>query len=534
MRSRRHHPWVLVLALALWLGSGCGGPPPPPTTDDGSTPAPPTDVTTSAGVGYVAVAWSHDGEGIDGFEVSRTPAATNGAVARASDATVLGTVPAASRAYVDRSVAASGTYLYSVRALDADGAGSTGSAQTTPAVAPEVGTFNPDPQRYLAVRVLDEQGQPMPNASVRFSSTTEPRWYDSRSDDDGVVLLADASLAWEPAGILSGNLLVIPHWSTETARPRIVPFHDVSHPGTLDDDPRTGELFDVTLSVSHADTIEQAFVQLALPGPERSSWTDGFSVSDDGLVAAQVGPGTYPIAISAWGDTVSRFVVTEEPLSVAGPTSRSIDTATIGNTSTLRVDYRGDLDARPTFCPFPTADATLPAELGVAYCGYAETFVLTAAPYRASLRLAVNHEGAWWSFSFDALDDFDLSVAGTTLDVVLGDALSARVDTNDLSYQPGDDVRVLGGVSDANGHRLTAVFASSARSDATVTVTDPFGAVVEWIDDVRLWSLQPGGNVSFVLPPTAPAGTYTVDVTFDTGPLLGIVDVSTSFEVVVP
>ena len=537
MRTRRHHLWTL--ALALWLITGCGGTPPP--TDDGDTgPAAPTNVTTSAGIGYVAVSWHHAGDGVTGFAISRTSGAASGAVTRASQATVLGTVPAASRTYVDRSATPGGAYRYSVSSLGSGGASSTATPQTATSVAPEAGTFNPDPNRYLAVRVLDEQGQPMANAAVRFVSSVGNTLRSVSTDDDGVALLMDTSISWQPAAVLTGHLTVVPTWSDTTTRPRIVPFEGVTHPGTLEDDPRTGELFDVSMTVHHGGTIERAHVQLALPGPTWPRWATGFRASDSGVVEAQVAPGSYPIAVSAFLDDDSRFVVPNTPLTVTGPTSREIDTAAITGTSTLQVDVRTGVPGKANFCPFALDPDALGAETRSAYCGNATNFVLMAAAYRPSVNLDYADASGWWSYTFRGDAPYDLRPAGSTLQVAIGEALEAGIDTERSSYLPGEDVRVVGGLTDAYGHTVADIYRQGEEGGgtsvrATLTITDPTASVVHQDDDVRLWALfGPNSSWWYDLDADAAAGTYQLDVTFDTGPLFGVVDVTTDFEVTGP
>jgi len=535
MRSRWHHPWVL--ALALWLITGCGGAPPP--TDIGDTrPAAPTNVTTSAGIGYVAVSWNHDGDGVTGFAISRTGVAAGGAVTRASESNVLGTVPAASRTYVDRSATPGGAYIYRVSSLGTGGASSDPTYQTAASVGPETGAFNPDPSRYLAVRVLGESGQPMENATVQFVSSVDAASRYAWTDDDGVALLMDTSVSWQPAGVLTGHLLVIPDWRDATTRARIVPFAGITHPGTIEDDPRTGELFDVTMTVRHGGTIERAHVQLALPGPTQARWPTGFRASDSGIVEAQIAPGSYPIAINAWLDDDSRFVVPTTPLTVNGPTTREIDTAAITGTSTLQVDNRTGIPGRAIFCPFATDPAALAAQTWTSYCLNAANFVLMPTEYAPSVSFSYIDEAISWSYTFRSDTPYDLRPAGSTLRVVLGEALEAGVDTERPSYLPGEDVRVRGGLTDAYGHTVTNIHSRidgvSNQPLVTVTITDPTATIV-YQDDVRMWDLfGSGSSWRYRTDAGAAAGTYQLDVTFDTGPLVGVVDVTTSFEVTAP
>ena len=528
MRTHWYAPWII--ALVLWFIAGCGGTPPPAGGGAGLTA--PSDVTTTAGVGFVAVSWSHDGTGVSGFEISRSDTASTGSVSRAAGATVLGTVPAAARAYVDRSAAAGGSYVYSVRALGPGGGGSSAGQQTAPSVSPESGTFNPDPTRYLAIRVLDEQGEPMTNARVEFQSSVGGFSRSASTDDDGVVLLLDTAVSWQPAMVLTGNLLITPGWADDTLRPRLVPFVSVTHPGTIEDDPRTGELFDVTMTVEHAGTIESAVVQLALPNVDRPRWRGGFRVSETGVVEAQVAPGSYPILVSAKRGDAARFVVLEQPLTVAGPTSRAIDTATITLTSTLTFGVRTELDVDWSFCPFPVERDALQAEVRLAYCWGATTYSVMAARYRPVVNLSYDDDVTGrWSYRLEGRDPYDLRTVGTTVDVIVGEALTASFDTDRLSYAAGEQVRVVGGLADASGYTVISVYAEASGSlSATLTITNPDATIIH-VSEVGLRDIGPDGDWSYTLDSAAPTGTYEVNVTFETGPLAGVVDVTTSIEV---
>ena len=146
---------VLVLALAA-----CGGPSDGPGGGQPTPPAAPTDVTATAGAGFVTVTWEHDGAGVTGFVISRATvqAATVQAVTvvasaqqpsmaeeadrvspdaeRVHTAASVGEVGANERSFRDNAVVAGRAYRYSVVAMGSGGVASEAGVQTAPPVVP--------------------------------------------------------------------------------------------------------------------------------------------------------------------------------------------------------------------------------------------------------------------------------------------------------------------------------------------------------------------------------------------------------------
>jgi hypothetical protein len=112
--------WWLALGILLLVACGEGG--------QAIAPAPPVGVTATPGVGVVRVAWSHDGQGVEGFVVYRELRGSAVAASEDEGPVELARVGADDRAYDDESVESGARYAYAVAAL---GAGDRASAPAT-------------------------------------------------------------------------------------------------------------------------------------------------------------------------------------------------------------------------------------------------------------------------------------------------------------------------------------------------------------------------------------------------------------------
>ena len=114
---------IILVTLSVIALSACGGPSAP-----AEAPNAPTAVTATAGPGYVDLGWQHDGRGLTGFAVYRSPVATGPASAARASTTPIAELDAAARTYRDASVPLGPGYEYRVTALGAGGASPSAEA----------------------------------------------------------------------------------------------------------------------------------------------------------------------------------------------------------------------------------------------------------------------------------------------------------------------------------------------------------------------------------------------------------------------
>lgn len=131
MRTIRRIATILTTGVLL---AACGG----PGTDPGpAAPIAPSDVTVTQQDGYVTITWTHDGERVTGFRVTRSiAAAATSSVTRTDDEAVFD-VGAQTRSLDDTGVQPGRAYAYQVTALGAGDASSPAAQPAAPVtVAP--------------------------------------------------------------------------------------------------------------------------------------------------------------------------------------------------------------------------------------------------------------------------------------------------------------------------------------------------------------------------------------------------------------
>ncbi len=107
---------IILVTLSVIALSACGGPSAP-----AEAPSAPTAVTATAGPGYVDLAWQHDGRGLSGFAIYRTPVASSAASSARASTAPIAELDAAARTYRDPSLPLGRGYEYRVTALGAGG-----------------------------------------------------------------------------------------------------------------------------------------------------------------------------------------------------------------------------------------------------------------------------------------------------------------------------------------------------------------------------------------------------------------------------
>ena len=522
---------MVVLAIAL---ASCGGSPDGGPGDGDAPPDAPTNVRTQSGAGYVVVAWDHDGEGATSFEVRREDAVAAGLALQNEP---IGTADASDRTFVDGDVAEERGYRYEVVALGAGGARSDpvpqGGEPATPGPSGTDAGQNPDPERYMAVRVLDEMGRARPNALVTFLGLTEAgdgHSFTAVTDAEGVAVATDTIAQPETIGRYDGWMWV--QTAAPVRTPQLYELNDVEMPGTLTADPRSESLVDVSLSITDGGEPGGFELQLGVALDGEPALSESLSVPEL-PTDARLTPGTYPVVITARDLDGIGYHLWDE-LTVDGPTRYWVEvTSRPAATVTLSGEIAGDgAVQRLSICPSRQTDEVKQAS---SLCIRAGTIHFTPATYAASAILdVIASDGVAWDYRFSPLT-LNLDEAGDTVDLVVGGALQATFQAEQDSYTPGDEVGFAGVLSDANGAPVRSirrdVGGSWSAVLATVEVRDPSDALVS-SRELQLFELFRADDNAVTLPPDAPIGSYQVQMTLETGPLSGTVVASDTFAVV--
>lgn len=188
---------ALVMTAALVLGLvACGGDPPAgPSDPDPTAPSAPSNVTVVPGPGTVTVSWEHDGVDVTGFDVHRQVAAVHTA-GTAPSWTVVGSVGATERTFVDDTVDEDVAYRYGVSARGGEDVAS-------------------DPAEHAGDPVVPDPIESEPTGSLEFELVWET--FAARGDVRSVAF--DPSGTRVATGVLDSRAYV---WDVEHDEPVLV------------------------------------------------------------------------------------------------------------------------------------------------------------------------------------------------------------------------------------------------------------------------------------------------------------------------
>ena len=562
-RRNRFAGASLTAVLALMMA--CGGPP----GDGAPPPAAPTNVTATPGAGFVTVAWEHDGANATGFAIYRERVDTDPAmvvlhtrvgrdgselvsVAPSADASVrpldleaIATVDAEARSYRDDDVEPGASYRYAVAARGSGARESSTAAHegapVVPAPAPEadprpVGE-NPDPSRYLAVLVQDDDGNAIPGAAVSAAlvpggDSARPRSAFGWTDDDGVALVVDLEEhTWIDAGTYAAIVSI-------DIRGRgiagVVGRYDtVEVPGTLavaTDDTR---FVDLTITLAGA---EEEHASLTFVGAI-DDWQVGgrfMSVPVAGaLIRSQAG--AYELGITAMATPgVSAYLWQDIDVSDASDVVIDVAAApTFSVTAAFESTVDGMDASRVNVCPLPVRDRFWMAGWR---CLGAATARMTPHEYQLELSYSLEASDATWSY-YLGVERQAYGPAGESLDVAIGGASTFVIESLEPVYRPGDRVTFDGGLFDRGDLPFTDILRREDGLSRPVLlelrILDPSGDVVHSRFGSGRLLRQPFVH-EFILPSDAAGGTYTTEARWDTGPYLGALTATTTFLVDAP
>ena len=547
----RRFSTMLVAILTVWALGACAG---DGAGSDGAPPAAPSNVTATAGPGYVDVAWDHDGARVSGFVIERReivsvatvgargPGAERVIAARLEatspvmtlDAVEVGSVGAEARSFRDESVESGVSYRYGVRAVGAGG--STSAVGETPeeGVSPlppdgAIGS-NPDPDRFLAAIVRDG-AEPVGDALVsgflvEHGDALDPYRMTASSGDSGVALLVDRDVVdWLPEGVYD---VLVSVWLPSSRTYAMVLVEDVPFPGTFDVDLADPRLASIASSVD-PEVTARAWVEF---GREVRDWTlygRYLDVRDDGPVTLLIEPMEYDTLY--WLDWFS-----DVPTHVVGSADlRDATLFTVPDEAPHTARVRVDLTAPPSAAQaVPYACLREPRERHrhmLVPCSNAFDTVSWTAELDGGALLT--DEWGEWRFVW-LLGEHVMGV--TDVEIPYGGEMTVIVGTDAASYQAGETVQVIGSIVDAYDHHLRrAQLTDGAATEvvhAELQLRDPDGSLVvdRWIPA----DLAPEAAPSFALPAEAMPGTYVLQYTFPTGPYQGDIVATTTFEVGVP
>lgn len=408
-------------------------------------------------------------------------------------------------------------------------------------------SLNPDPGRYLAVVVEDDQGNPVSGVQagvvlLRPDGSVAGQNY-AQTDASGVALVADTTTDTQlTAGTQYSALLeaaAAPGGSAIVTACGNVPF-----PGTVVLQPHHAgaALTDLQLNVSDGgNAVGSSQVMAAYPWGPRRVFNSGVALQ--GGVPARILPGDYTFGILARTATDASYIVLPE--TVNGPTTLPVDVAS-QPTAAIQLsmqDGSGAAGSNTALVLF-SADPNVLQER--AYAIQAPTVHVTPGNYwsQAVLYLADPSSSTtqWWYNFRVATEHF--APAGSSFQLQAGGPLSASIASNKASYAPGDQVLLTPTIVDAQGDHLQVVGASTSSTTAlrtlslqptlspqaagatlrpqavtggmlTLTVTGPNGSqVYQEQNGIMLVT----GPQSFTLPAAAASGTYTVSLSADLGP----------------
>lgn len=563
-RRNRFAGASLTAVLALMMA--CGGPPgdgaPPP-----AAPAAPANVTATPGAGFVTVAWEHDGANATGFAIYRERVDTDPAmvvlhtrvgrdgselvsVAPSADASVrpldldaIATVDAEARSYRDDEVEPGASYRYAVAARGSGARESSTVAHEGAPVVPAPETDprpvgeNPDPSRYLAVLVQDDDGNAIPGAAVSAAlvpggDSARPRSAFGWTDDDGVALVVDLEEhTWIDAGTYAAIVSI-------DIRGRgiagVVGRYDtVEVPGTLavaTDDTR---FVDLTITLASA---EEEHASLTFVGAI-DDWQVGgrfMSVPVAGaLIRTQAG--AYELGITAMA-TPSVSTYLWQDIDVSDASDVVIDVAaapTFSVTATFEPAADGMEASRVNVCPLLARDRFWVAGWR---CLGGATARITPHEYQLELSYSLEASDATWSY-YLGVERHAYGPAGESLDVAIGGAPSFVIESLEPVYRPGDRVTFDGGLFDRGDLPFTDILRREDGLSRPVLlelrILDPSGDVVHARFGSGRLLRQPSVH-EFILPSDAAGGTYTTEAHWDTGPYLGALTATTTFDVDAP
>lgn len=547
-------------AVRSWLGVvvsiglvACGGA--PAGDGDGGVPTPPaapTNVTATPGPGYVDVAWEHDGVDVTGFVVERRMVVAAGALtwqqlregpwsltAAAGDGVEpveVGSVDAESRSFRDASVASGETYRYAVKAVGAGGATSPAQESAEGGVTPAppasgVGS-NPDPTRYLAAIVRDG-GTPVAAANVSgfliaHDDAFLPWRMYANADDGGVAVLEDLEVRSSiPAGTYD---VLIAAWAVSPNVFVFALYEDVAVPGSLYVDVRDARLVEVDVTLD-PEAGHNALLEF---GRQVRGWTlfsQGVSVESGGA-SVLLEPGRYEtFTWYDWRRDEPAMLIDQVDLTIA----RAIE-LTLDDTSLVSVIADATLpatvaDATTRVCLSDARDRHL--HLG-AFCPDAS--LTRASPIVATVDAdVVIDEDSGERFLRWGLGRREIGPPGGEVVVSFGGAIVAEIETAVRTYAPGDTVQVTGSVRDEHGNPLELVY-TVRRSPFRLESVPPTMVVVDAIGDSvyedAVQRVTPSWGPDFTLADDAEPGEYIVAFSWDTGAYQGLIEATTTFDVV--
>lgn len=562
---RRTSIHALAAIAAVGLLAACGGTSP---SAGGDLPNAPSEVRSEAGAGYVTVRWEHDGENVASFEVSREAVAASGVVTTllrtagdpfgpgeaveellapapanetravssrlATAATPVGTAPADARRFVDEDVVPGTKYRYFVAAVAPGGGTSESTAQIGDAVTPapegtEPGD-NPDPDRYLAARVLDEAGQAVENAAVSFigmrTGDRYPSRFFGRTDATGVALLGDVQDPYDDPGTYAGWLFVQPDYRQEGSFQVLEAAATL--PGTITADPRADGLVEMAVSTVAGADPRPTSVQFGVPIDGQTTFIRSFFLASF-PADVRLTPGRYPIIVTDRDEPQGHYW---DEVDATEPGAYTFDTSQAEASLLEVVPVVPDgTFVNGSVCPRADGDV----RVRTSYCLQTGEIQMTPQVYDFGVYVRIDDTvGVEWEYRI-ALDDVDLRPAGSVRLVEVAGSATLAYETQNATYAPGDVVSFTGRLVDEYGYAL-----SSLRNDmsgesenvlATVTVTDPDDVVVS-LARHQLYRLFSEYDNGVPLDAAAPAGTYRVEVILDTGPLAGELVAIDTFDVV--
>ena len=541
---------VVSIGLVSIVLVACGGAP----AGDGGVPTPPaapTNVTATPGPGYVDVAWEHDGVDVTGFVVERRMVVAAGALtwqqlrqgpwsltAVAGDGVEpveVGSVDAEARSFRDASVVSGETYRYAVKAVGSGGATSPAQESAEEGVTPAppgsgVGS-NPDPTRYLAAVVRDGD---VPVAAANVSGhliahddAFRPWRMYANPDDGGVAILEDLEArSWIPAGTYDVLLAV------GAMAPRafvFALFEDVAVPGSLDVDLRDARLVEVDVTLDPA-AGHDALLEV---GRQVRGWTL-FST---------------PVSVASGGASVLLEPVRYETFTWYDGSSddpaMEIDEVDLTTSRAFQLSVDDDQLVSVT------ADVTLPSTVEGATTRIClddarerHRHLFAQCPDAPHVRTSAFVANVGADARFDEGDGErvlrwdlgrrELGPAGGAVALSFGGAIAAEIEAAASTYAPGDRVQLTGSVRDASGNTLEFVYTiteSPFRMETvrpTIVVADDTGETVYEVFEGVTETWGP----AFTLADDAAPGTYSVAFSWDTGAYQGMIEATTTFDVV--